>query len=67
MVVKVRSDIFQKYLVKMDLTNIQEDVKTITVENSKIFGRELENRTWFDARKMLLSINDNGSDFTYFF
>ena len=62
MVIKVRSDIFQKYLVKMDRTNIQEDAKTITVENSKMFGRDQENKPWFDARKMLLGINDSGND-----
>ena len=66
MVIKVRSDIFQKYLVKMDMTNIQEDAKTIPVKNSKIYGREQENRTWFDERKILLGMNDSGSDSTNF-
>ena len=46
----------------MDRTNIQQDAKTITVENSKMFGGEQENRAWFDARKMLLGITDSGSD-----
>ena len=34
------------------------------MDNSKTFGREQENRTWFGVRKMLLSLNDSENNST---